>query len=297
MLAPAPGSPLPFELAPIVAPLGEAGADALVRGPVDVVAPGMLLVARELLLENCRPSRSPRWSSCARGPAPPACAVICRPGFACEAPPADARRPRPRRRAARAAEAPRAGRRLPPAAGGAPGRRSSANCGSKAAAGCASAAPPRPLTILVHGEGAELAAPPRARARPRGARGRRPGRRAAGRAARARRPQRPVAHAAQLPDAAALDALVETLESAPFVALAAPTPPRSTARCVLIAAGRFPQHVEPAGATLAAALRSLVAAARAAPRGARAGLRARSRGRRRARPSTSSRSSPPRRPR
>ncbi len=57
MLAPAPGGPLPFEPVAIAAPLGEAGADALVRGPVDVVAPGMLLAARELLLADCRPSR------------------------------------------------------------------------------------------------------------------------------------------------------------------------------------------------------------------------------------------------
>ncbi len=87
MLAPAPAGPLPFELAPIVAALGEAGTDALVRGPVDVVAPGMVLAARELLLDAAaRRAPSPPWSSSARGPARPGAAVICRPGFACEAP-------------------------------------------------------------------------------------------------------------------------------------------------------------------------------------------------------------------
>ena len=45
MLAPAAFSPLPFELVPVEAPLGEAGVDALVRGPIDAVAPEMILVA------------------------------------------------------------------------------------------------------------------------------------------------------------------------------------------------------------------------------------------------------------
>ena len=51
MLAPAPWSPLPFDLVPLAAQAGEPGADALVRGPVDVVAPGMILADRALLAE------------------------------------------------------------------------------------------------------------------------------------------------------------------------------------------------------------------------------------------------------
>ncbi|MEA2720227.1 MAG: hypothetical protein QOJ39_2091, partial [Candidatus Eremiobacteraeota bacterium] len=49
MLACAPVGLLPFELVEVSAPVAEAGAEARVRGPIDVVAPGMVLAARELL--------------------------------------------------------------------------------------------------------------------------------------------------------------------------------------------------------------------------------------------------------
>lgn len=270
MLAPAPGGPLPFELVPIVAPLGEAGADALVRGPVDVVAPGMLLVARTLLLEELPAEPvAALVELCARARAA-GLAVICRPSFACTAPPAtlDDRGRLAALRAVSEARPDLVGRhRLPPAV-----RRVGIERELRLEGGrrvrIRRAAPP--LTILLHGEGAELAA--------RRARELAPAVRAVGDPAAALRAELRVrgdrnvlvAHAARLPDAAALDALVETLESAPFVALAAPDAAALEGDCVLIGAGRFPQHVEPAGATLAEALRSLAAAAAGLRRAVRA---------------------------
>src|SRR3984893_13224517 len=86
MIAPSPCSPIPFELSTVSAPLGEAGADALVRGPIDAVAPFMLLAARELLLDPL--PNDPVAASlelCVRARAAGR-SVVCRPSFACAAP-------------------------------------------------------------------------------------------------------------------------------------------------------------------------------------------------------------------
>jgi hypothetical protein len=264
MLAPPSGGPLPFELVPIA---------ASVRGAVDVVAPGMQIVARELLLQAL--------------PADPVAAlvelcvrardagreVMCRPSFTCEAPPLDAD-DRGRGAALRAVadEHPqlRGFHRLAPGV-----RRTTIERRLRTQGGYRSRAamPSPPITILVHGAGAGAAA---ARARaltpavvaayateaPA----------AALRAELRKRGDRYilVADAARIPAAAELDALVEGLESEPFVALAAPDCGALDGSCVLLAAARFPQHVEAEGATLAAALGALTAAADTLRRAVRA---------------------------
>jgi GT2 family glycosyltransferase len=129
-----------------------------------------------------------------------------------------------------------------------------------------------PLTILVHGTGAELAA--------RRARDLVPGavvRAAADPAAALRAEMRVrgdryvlVTRAGSVPNRAGFDALVEALESAPYVALAAPDAAALDGSCVLLALARFPQHVEAAGATIADAIASLIGAARALKRAVRA---------------------------
>ena len=129
-----------------------------------------------------------------------------------------------------------------------------------------------PLTVLVHGTGAELAA--------RRARDLVPGavvRAAADPAAALRAEMRVrgdryvlVARAGRVPDRAAFDVLAAALESAPYVALAAPDAAALDGACVLIAVARIPQHVEATGETIADALASLVAAAHALRRAVRA---------------------------
>jgi hypothetical protein len=129
-----------------------------------------------------------------------------------------------------------------------------------------------PLTVLVHGAGAELAA--------RRARDLVPGavvRAAADPAAALRAEMRVrgdryvlLARAGRVPDRAAFDALAAALESAPYVALAAPDAAALDGGCVLISLARFPQHVTAAGETPADAVASLVDAARALRRAVRA---------------------------
>jgi GT2 family glycosyltransferase len=97
-----------------------------------------------------------------------------------------------------------------------------------------------PLTMLVHAPGDESAAALREELRVRGDR------------------YVLVAESGAVPHPAALDALIEALESAPYVAAAAPDAASLNGRCVLLAAGRFPQHVEPRGATLREALGALL---------------------------------------
>src|SRR5665213_3060154 len=82
-------------------------------------------------------------------------------------------------------------------------------------------------------------------------------------AAHAQRGERYVllAAASRVPAQAEFDALLDALESAPYVALAAPDAAALDGGCVLIAAARFPQHVGANGSTLAEAVDSLVAAA------------------------------------
>jgi hypothetical protein len=271
MLAPAPCGPLSFELAPVGAPLGEAGADALVRGPIDVVAPGMLLAARELLLAPLPDEPvAALVELCARA-RDAGREVVCRPTFACDAPPLDAD-DRGRAAALRALADRRpdliGAHRLPYGA-----RRLAVEREVRLEGGqrVRVRMPRPPVSVLVHGAGAELAA-----------------RRASDRASNvsARAVDDPasalraelrvrgdryvlVADAAHVPDASALDSLIERLESAPFVAVAAPAATLLDGRCAVLHAGRFPQHVVPAGATLAEAMRSLLAAAHALRRAVR----------------------------
>jgi hypothetical protein len=265
MLAPSPASPLPFELAPVSAPLGEAGADARARGAMDVVAPGMVLAARELLLEPLPADPvAAMVELCARARAAGR-EVVCRPSFACEAPPLDAD-DRGRFAALRAAAERhpelRGTHRLPAAA-----RRTLIDREVRLPGGrrTRARAPMPPLTVLVHGTGAELAA--------RRARDLSPAvtARAVSNPAAALRAEMRVrgdryvlvAGASHVPDAAGFSALVEAVEAAPYVAMAAPDAASLDGRCALLALARFPQHVEAAGATLAEALRTLAAAARA----------------------------------
>jgi GT2 family glycosyltransferase len=258
MLAPAPGAPIPFEPAAVAAAPGE-GTETAVRGPIDVVAPGMILVARQLLLEPLpRDPLAALVELCARA-RDAGLEVVCRPSFACDAPPLDAD-DRGRAAALRAlAEARpelRGTHRLAPGL-----RRTTIERDVRLEGGRrvrARFATPK-LTVLVHGDGAQLAA--------RRARDLAPyvvAARAVDDPVSALRAEMRVrgdryvliAEASALPAAAGLDALVEALESAPFVALAAPNP--IAARCALLALARIPQHVEPSGATLDDAMQRLV---------------------------------------
>lgn len=272
MLAPASCGPLPFELAPIAAPVAEARAEARVRGPVDVVAPGMVLVARELLLEPLPADPvAALVELCSRARAANR-DVVCRPSFACEAPPLDAD-DRGRAAALRALAERRPEligvHRLPPGA-----RRTDVEREVRLSGGRRARARMLlpPLTVLVYGDGGQLAA--------RRARDLAPGaivRIADDPAATLRAEMRVrgdryvlLTDAARLPGQAAFDALVAALESAPYVALAAPDAAALDGSCVLIALARFPQHVEPAGATLPAAVAALVDGAQALRRAVRA---------------------------
>lgn len=270
MLGPAVIGPLPFELVPIEAPIGEAGADALVRGPIDVVAPEMMLVRRELLtdpLPTDRVAASLELTARARAAG---LQVLCRPSFACTAPRPDAD-DRGRTAALRAlaeAHPHLVGlHRAPPEA-----RR----LGIDRETPVTGAAPVRvrrripPTTVLVYGADA-VAAARRMRDRSSAILAARavddPA--AALRAEMRVRGDRYVlvADAAALPDARGFAALVETIESAEHIALAAPD--TLDGRCALIAVGRFPQHVTAAGATIGDALASLARAAQTLRRGVR----------------------------
>jgi hypothetical protein len=264
MLAPPCGGPLPFELVPIAAPAGTAGIDASVRGAVDVVAPGMLVVARALLLQALPAEPvAALVELCARA-RDAGLEVNCRSSFACEAPLPDADdrgRCAALRAVAEARPQLRGLHRLPSGL-----RYTAIERRQRAVGGYRSRTriPMPNITILVHGAGAAAAA---ARART-----------LAAPVARAYATQAPadalraelrvrgdryvlVADASHLPDAAGLQTLVEALESEPFVALVAPDRRALDGSCVLLAPGRFPQHVQAGGASLAAALGSLTAAA------------------------------------
>ena len=274
MLAPAPDGPLPFELAAIAAASGEAGTDAAVRGAVDVVAPGMLFAARELLLEPLPADPiAALVELCARARAAGR-DVTCRPSFACDAPPLGAD-DRGRAAALRALAERRpellGAHRLPAGL-----RRANVEREVRLPGGrrVRTRVPVPKLTILIHGEGAELAvrrardvAPYALTAR---ALGEHPV--AALRAELRVRGDRYVlvAHAAHVPDTAQLDALVEAIESSPFVALAAPNAAALDGTCVLLALARIPQHAEPLGNSLAAAFTGLTHVLRGLRRAVRA---------------------------
>jgi hypothetical protein len=272
MLAPAPCGPLPFELVAIAAPIAEAGADGRVRGAIDVVAPGMLLAARELLFEPLPGDPvAALVELCARARASGR-DVVCRPSFACEAPPLDAD-DRGMVAALRAIAERRTEltgtHRLPPAA-----RRTHAERELRLDGGRRMHVriPLPPLTVLVHGQGAELAAR-RARELAPVVHARAVNDPAAALRAEMRvRGDRYVlmASAARLPDREAFEALVAAVESAPFVAIAAPDAGALDGSCALLALARIPQHLTAEGASLADALRTLAGGAAMLRRAVRA---------------------------
>ncbi len=259
MLAPAPRSPLPFALEPVGAPEREAGVDALVRGPLDVVAPGMLLAARGLLLEPLvgEPVAA-LVELCARARAA-GLEVVCRPAFRCSAPALD-RDDRGRAAAlwavAELQPAETGRHRLPPNARARTIERVVRSGGQRRRRRLAQP----PLSVLVHGAGTagDPLAALRAAMRVRGDR------------------YLLVADAACVPSPAAVADLIEAVEEDGYVAIAAPDAASLDGRCALLALRHFPQHVEPTGPTMPAALASLVAAATALRRAVRApGYRAR----------------------
>jgi len=272
MLAPVRNGPLPFELVPIVAPVAEAGTDARVRGAVDVVAPGMLLAARELLFEPLPADPvAALVELCARARAAGR-DVVCRPAFACEAPPLELD-DRGRFAALRALAERRcelAGtHRLPPGMRRAYVERAVRLDGGRRVH-VRGVMPP--LTVLLHGPGAELAARTARELAPNAVA------RAVGDPANALRAEMRVrgdryvlvASAERFPDRDAFDALVAAVESEPFVAIAAPAAEALDGSCALLALARFPQHVEARGASLPAAMETLIAAASALRRAVRA---------------------------
>ena len=250
MLAPAGCGPLPFELAPIVAPARDARVEAAIRGNVDVVAPGMLLVDRRLLLEPLPADPvAAALELCARARAAGR-EVLCRPSFGCTAPALD---PDDRGRSA-------ALRAIAEARPELVGHRVRVRV------------PLPPLCVLVHGPGAELAARRARDLAPRTAVRVVDDPAAALRAEMRMRGDRYLllADGASLPDAARYAKLVEALEAQPYVAVSAPDAAALDGRCVLLALGRFPQHVTADGATLSDALATLTTAASALRRAVRA---------------------------
>lgn len=271
MLAPSICGPLPFELVAIAAQAHEAGADAAVRGSIDVVSPGMMLIDRRLLLEPLPADPvAAAVELCARARAAGR-EVICRPSFACSAPALglDDRgrvaalraiaEQRPeligRRRAVRAQlTVVERERRLEG------GRRTRVRI------------PAPPLCVIIHGAGAELAARRARDLAPRATVRIASDPLASLRAEMRVRGDRYVllAGAGTVPDDEQFASLVESIESAPYVAIAAPDVAALDGRCVLIAPAGLPQHVVPEGSTLAEALATLTAAAGALRRAVRA---------------------------
>jgi hypothetical protein len=272
MLAPSPTGPLPFEAIPIVVPHGEAGAETHLRGPIDVPARGMLLAERTLLLEPL--PAEPLAALVELGARARAAGgqVVCLPAFACVAPAEDGD-DRGRLTALRALADVRpelvGHARLPVGV-----RRRIVEREVRFDGGLRRRLriPLPPLTVLVHGDGAERAAR-RARELPSVVSARAVEDPAEALRAELRvRGDRNVlvTDAARLPTPDALADLVERLEDAPFVAAAAPDAGALRGACVLLSAGRFPAHLEPSGTSLDAALESLLREAEAIGRAVRA---------------------------
>jgi GT2 family glycosyltransferase len=298
MLAPVPCGPFSFGLAPVVAASGDASRDGALRGPIDVVAPGVIVAERELLFEPLPEDEiAAVVELCARARAAGR-TVACDPALACDAGPAngdDRGRAAALRAIAERYPALTGAHRLPAGL-----RRTMIDREVRLPGGRRdrTRAPMPRLTILVHGTGAELAAR-RARDLAPGVTAHAFGDRTTARATRTaangvdddatrtaadgavanalRAEMRVrgdryilVADTAHLPDAAGLAALIEEIESAPYVAIAAPDADALDGRCALLALARFPQHVEAHGATVADAIAGLVTAAVAMRRAARA---------------------------
>jgi hypothetical protein len=272
MLAPSPTSPSPFEAIAIVVPHGEAGAETHLRGPIDVPSRGMLFAERALLLEPLPAEPVAALVELGARARAAGGQVVCLPTFACTAPPEDSD-DRGRLSALRALADLRpeliGHARLPVGV-----RRRTVEREVRFDGGLRRRLriPLPPLTVLVHGAGAERAAR-RARELPAVVAARAVDDPVEALRAELRvRGDRNVlvTEAARLPEANALADLVERLEDAPFVAAAAPDVAGLRGDCVLLSAGRFPAHLEPAGTSLEAALSSLLRGAEEVGRAVRA---------------------------
>ncbi|HTW82756.1 MAG TPA: hypothetical protein VMD91_01660 [Candidatus Sulfotelmatobacter sp.] len=276
MLGPSEAGALPFELWPIRIGHGEGGIEAQLRGPIDVPAPGAFFAERSLLLEPLPFDAVAALVEVAARARERGLEVSCLPSFAW-AIPTESADDRGRRSALRAvSEAHPAlvgGSRLPLAV-----RRRTIERETRFEGGLRRRVrmPMPPLTVLVHGPDARDAArrasalpavvaasavdePVAALRRELGVRGER---------------NVLIAASAALPDADALALLVERLEDATYVAAVAPSVAALEGNCVLLAAGRFPQHVQPGDGPLAASLHALFAGVEAAGRAVRAPGRA-----------------------
>lgn len=266
MLAPATVSPLPFEPVPITAPFDDAAIDALVHGEIDVVAPEMVLAARSLLIEPLPDDALAAMIELCVRARERGLRVECNPAFAASIPlPQGDDRGRMTALRALSERRPelRGAHRLPARL-----RRLVIDRETRLTGGrrVRVRLPMPPLTVLVHGAGASLAA----------RRARELGPRVAARAVED--PCAALAHelrvrgdryvlvasAGHVPDAGALADLAERVEAAPWISLAAPDGATLAGDCVLIALGRIPQHLGGEGATLAEMLASLDMTAREA---------------------------------
>lgn len=244
MLAPAPVSPLGFELVSVVANVGEAGVDALMRGAIDVPAAGAVLIARELAEDPLPDDPVVALAELAERARERKRTVLCLPSFAWTVSPDDDDRGRVTALHAFAMRHPdlNATFRRPP---GVRARFIDRDIRLEGGRHVRVARPRPSLTIV-----ASVAALAEA-LRVRGDR------------------YVLVASSGRSPGADVVDALIERIEDDANVALAAPNAAALDGSCVLLHAGRFPQHVTVAGATLGEAIVSLVAAARALRRGLR----------------------------
>ena len=261
-IAPQPASPLGIELVPMTAGVAESGVDALVNGPIDIPAAGAVLVRRALLAAALPDDAVAALAELARRARDASLEVRCLPSFAWHvAAAADDRGRAAALRASAAAMGAHAEFRRPAGV-----RARYIDRDTRLEAGRRVRVPRTrpPLTLLVHGAGAEAAAK-------RGG-----GRAIAPTGAALRDAMRVrgdryllIAHVDAIPHGDALDALIERIEDDAGVALAAPNVEALDGRCVLLHVGRFPQHIEAQGATIAQACASLVSAARALRRGVR----------------------------
>jgi hypothetical protein len=272
MLAPLPAGPIPFEPVAIVISHGEAGVEAQLRGPIDVPAPGMVMAARSLLVDPLPVEQLAAWLELAERARAAGGEVMCLPSFAwsMRAEDSDDRGRWTALRAIADARPTLIGRsRLPAGI-----RRRIVEREVRFDGGLRRRVrmPLAPLTVLVHGRDAERLARG-ARALPSAVQAR-----AIAPTADALRDELRVrgernvlvCESSRLPDAGALADLLEQLENAPFVAAVAPDASSLDGTCVLLAAGRFPAHVQPAGEDLADGLRSLLEQAQLTGRAVRA---------------------------
>jgi hypothetical protein len=272
MLAPATASPLPFEALAIQVPASESGSDAQVRGPIDVPAPGMVLAERTLLLERLPDEPLAAWLELAARARAAGREVLCLPSFACSMPPEggdDRGRLTALRLLAQARPELVGHARLP---AGAARRIVEREVRFEGGLRRRLRIPLPPVTVLLHGEGAERSVR-RARELPAVVAAH-----AVGDPAEALRTELRVrgdrsvlvVDTESLPDPDALADLAQRLEDAPYVAAVAPSAAALEGSCVLLAAGRFPLHLQPVGPTLVDALRGFLGGAETLGRAVRA---------------------------